>query len=146
MSAAVKLKSLEDLDSWVVKNLKLFSSGNLVLLSGPMGAGKTTLVSSVVKALGGDSSEVSSPTFSLHHIYEVNGLVIDHMDLYRLENDHDLLTSGFFEVLNESENLSFIEWSDRLDISVFQKTRSHIYQLCIELNDQERAISIKPLV
>lgn len=146
MSAAVKLKSLEDLDSWVVKNLKLFSSGNLVLLSGPMGAGKTTLVSSVVKALGGDSSEVSSPTFSLHHIYEVNGLVIDHMDLYRLENDHDLLTSGFFEVLNERENLSFIEWSDRLDISVFQETRSHIYQVRIELVDQERMISIKPLV
>ncbi len=65
----------------------LLRPGDLVLLEGPLGAGKTTLVRGLVAALGGDPAEVCSPTFVLLESYEVASTFIGrvhHADLYRL--------------------------------------------------------------
>lgn len=135
-----------DLKVWVKTHLHLFEPGALFLLQGDLGAGKTTLVSHVVEALGGERGQVSSPTFSLHHVYSTPKLVIDHMDLYRLENDYDLTSSGFFEVLEESDHLGFIEWAERVDEEVYKDSRRKVHWLHLEVMDGEaRLLRLKPL-
>lgn len=141
-----QINNESDLKEWVRAHLDLFRSGNLFLLKGGLGAGKTTLVSYVVEALGGDRKQVSSPTFSLHHIYSAKSLTIDHMDLYRLEDDYGLTSSGFFEVLENREHLSFIEWAERVTEDVYRGSRDKIYWLHLEeLEKSARLLSLRPL-
>jgi tRNA threonylcarbamoyladenosine biosynthesis protein TsaE len=64
-------------------------AGDVVLLSGDLGAGKTTFVRGLADGLGIDPREVSSPTFTLVHEYRGNGLTLYHADLYRLERAGD---------------------------------------------------------
>ena len=68
----------------------LFDGGARVLLEGPLGAGKTTLVQEVLQAMG-VTEPVTSPTFDLLHIYERPDLKVYHADLYRLEHREELL-------------------------------------------------------
>lgn len=108
------------------------------MLDGDLAAGKTTFVSQVVELLGGDSKQVTSPTFSLHHVYRLGELTIDHMDLYRLENDHDLESSGFFEVVEEQDHLGFIEWSSRIGNDFFENLNRDVFLIRIEVRESER--------
>lgn len=84
-----------------------FEAGDLVLLSGPLGAGKTTLVRAVLAGLGW-TEPVRSPTFNLIHTYPTSPPVM-HADLYRLESAAGL---GLEEYL--ADHLCFVEWPDRL--------------------------------
>ena len=68
----------------------------MLLLSGGLGAGKTAFVRGLVRGLGGDENEVSSPTFSLMNQYEAR-LTVRHFDLYRLSGPEEVLDLGFDE-------------------------------------------------
>ncbi len=84
----------------------------VVLLIGPLGAGKTTLAKGIVKGLGAASpEEVSSPTFTLIHEYGDEGRVF-HADLYRLEEASELATLGL-EDLFDREAIVLVEWGER---------------------------------
>ena len=83
----------------------------VVLLTGNLGAGKTTLAKGIVSGLGAAAAdEVSSPTFTLIHEYG-NGRVY-HVDLYRLEEPRELATLGL-EELFERDAMVLIEWGER---------------------------------
>lgn len=85
----------------------------IFLLSGDVGAGKTQFVSFFTKALG--LSEAASPTYALHHRYKNEKWVLDHYDLYRVEDESDLVTLGIFEVMQES-SLLCIEWPQNMNL------------------------------
>ena len=91
-----------------------FSAGTVVCLNGQPGAGKTHFVKGVLSALG-YAGEVTSPTFAVCHRYE-KGLPFPvlHYDLYRIADEDDLCSVGFFEDVNE-RNCVFIEWSALAD-------------------------------
>jgi tRNA threonylcarbamoyladenosine biosynthesis protein TsaE len=87
-------------------------SGDVVLLAGDLGAGKTTFVKGLAAGLGIDPAEVSSPTFTLLHEYRGGRLTLYHADLYRLDNTatEDL----GLEETGVRDGVLAIEWPDRL--------------------------------
>jgi tRNA threonylcarbamoyladenosine biosynthesis protein TsaE len=87
----------------------------LVLLSGELGSGKTTLTKGIVAGLGAaPEDEVTSPTFTLLHEYG-SGKRVFHGDLYRIENFHDFETLGLEDVFAEPAIL-ILEWSEKFPL------------------------------
>jgi len=97
----------------------------LVLLTGDLGAGKTTLTKGLASGLGAaDEDEVTSPTFTLVHKYERDSRVY-HVDLYRIGDIRDLETLGLEDVFSEKA-VVIVEWPDRLSLRTDWPT-VHIY-------------------
>jgi tRNA threonylcarbamoyladenosine biosynthesis protein TsaE len=87
-------------------------AGDVLLLSGDLGAGKTTFVRGLAEGLGIDPGEVSSPTFTLVHEYRGRRLTLYHADLYRLES---AATDDLgLEEIGVKDGVLAIEWPDRL--------------------------------
>ena len=88
----------------------------LVLLSGELGAGKTTLAKGIISGLGaGREEDVTSPTFTLVHVFRsvASGVKAYHVDLYRVADRHDLETLGLEDVFAEPA-VVLVEWPERL--------------------------------
>ncbi|MGH7862703.1 MAG: tRNA (adenosine(37)-N6)-threonylcarbamoyltransferase complex ATPase subunit type 1 TsaE [Candidatus Dormibacteraceae bacterium] len=83
--------------------------GDLILIEGPLGAGKTTFVRGLARGLG-SSARVASPTFQLLRIYS-GRLQLAHADLYRLQEGESLAGLGLDDLLNEGA--AIVEWGDR---------------------------------
>ncbi|WP_293676867.1 tRNA (adenosine(37)-N6)-threonylcarbamoyltransferase complex ATPase subunit type 1 TsaE [uncultured Phenylobacterium sp.] len=86
--------------------------GEAVCLSGPLGAGKSTLARALVRALTTPDEEVPSPTFTLVQFYEGARLNIAHFDLYRLADPDEAYEIGLDEALEGGA--AMIEWPERL--------------------------------
>ncbi len=89
----------------------LLEPGDVVLLAGPFGAGKTSLTQGIARGLGVDSAYVTSPTFTL--INEYGGrLPLYHVDLYRLTSEAQAADLGLIEYL-EGDGVTVVEWPER---------------------------------
>jgi tRNA threonylcarbamoyladenosine biosynthesis protein TsaE len=110
----------------------------LILLSGELGAGKTTLTKGLVSGLGAaEEDEVTSPTFTLVHKYEC-GIRVYHVDLYRIESAEDFETLGLEEIFDEPA-IVIIEWADKLS----PRTDWPVLRIQLEhVSEQERRISV----
>lgn len=87
----------------------------LILLSGDLGAGKTTLTKGIASGLGAaEEEEVTSPTFTLVHKYD-RGTRVYHVDLYRIADPHDLETLGLEDVFGEHA-VVIVEWPEKLTL------------------------------
>ena len=95
----------------------------IVMLSGELGSGKTTLTKGIISGLGAAREEdVTSPTFTLVHVFQTPEVAgskpgaqpckVYHVDLYRVENFHDLESLGLEDALTE-QAVVIIEWSER---------------------------------
>jgi tRNA threonylcarbamoyladenosine biosynthesis protein TsaE len=87
--------------------------GELIILRGPLGAGKTVFARGVAIGLEIDPNEVSSPSFALIHEYRGGRLEVFHIDLYRLEAPEETETLGIEELL-DSGGVVLVEWGERL--------------------------------
>ena len=85
--------------------------GRVLHLSGELGAGKTTLVRGLLRALG-HAGRVKSPTYALVELYVVSGLSLYHFDFYRFNDPREWLNSGFREAFS-LESLCIVEWPER---------------------------------
>ena len=95
-------------------NVKEKIKTNIVLISGEMGVGKTTLIKEVLLSMK-VVENVSSPTFSIINEYITGqNRIVYHMDLYRIKNISEIEGIGLFEYL-ESGNLCIIEWGDMIE-------------------------------
>ncbi len=85
--------------------------GQVIALSGDLGAGKTQLVKGIARGLG-IPARVHSPTFTLVNIYTGGRMALYHLDLYRLAGIEDILSAGLEEYLSP-EGVTVIEWAER---------------------------------
>ena len=113
----MKLNSLEDTFDLSKKIGKLLSNGDVILLYGEIGVGKTTFVRGLINNLeikkGMNESQILSPTFNIVFDYEIKKLNIMHYDLYRLKNGTDINELGIFA---EIENhVTLIEWPELIE-------------------------------
>lgn len=90
---------------------KRLRPGDLVLLTGELGAGKTTFVRGVARGVG-SPAQVASPTFQLVRMY-MGRVQLAHIDLYRIETASELADLGLDELLDQGA--AVVEWGDRLE-------------------------------
>lgn len=136
------IQNESDLQKFATLFGKTIQPGDIFLLSGEMGAGKTTFVRYLCESLG--MNGIASPTFTLVNQYQdpQNRYLIYHIDLYRTNATTDLYSLDIERYLTNPKAITFIEWAEKLDflkpdhfmqvdityISQDQRTLSIIYQ------------------
>ena len=122
----------------------LFKERTLLLLEGPVGAGKTELVKALAKQLG--IFDPASPSFAIHYHYENETYSMDHVDLYRLESEDDLESTGFWDLFSEKKGLIIVEWAERLNEDLlpmhWHKIKVRIRKLAAD-NERDIQISVQ---
>ncbi len=107
--------SAEETTNWGRELSKRLEPPVLVLLTGDVGTGKTTLTKGIVSGLGvAKEEDVTSPTFALVHVYGKPAKVY-HADLYRIETFHDFETLGMEDMLS-TPSIAILEWSERFPL------------------------------
>src|SRR5215213_7677198 len=91
------------------------SGGEMILLSGGLGAGKTLLTKGILSGLDFDVDEVTSPSFTLVNLYKTEKFDVYHIDLWRIGENADAAAAvGLSEILEDEKAVTIIEWSERL--------------------------------
>ena len=89
--------------------------GEMILLRGGLGAGKTLLTKGILYALDFDVDEVTSPSFTLVNLYKTNNFDVYHIDLWRIDEKSDAAFAVGLDEISENEKaVIIIEWSERL--------------------------------
>lgn len=135
-----KTFSIKEIDQIAKELLDVFGS-KIVLFNGEMGAGKTTLISALVRALGG-AEGASSPTFSIVNEYKLADDFVYHFDFYRIKNHYEALDIGVEDYFC-SGYWNFIEWPEKIkmllpkDVIVVNLTIDNEDQRTIEYFESE---------
>ncbi len=130
--------SPQDTISAAKKLGRLLRAGDIIAYKGGLGAGKTTFTRGIALGMGlGDS--VSSPTFALVNEYHGDKLTLYHFDMYRIQSEGDLESTGFYDYPFE-ENVAAVEWSE--NIAEFLP-KSAIYITINSVGENSREITVE---
>lgn len=111
----IEIKSIQQIDEAAQGALKAFQGKNIVCFYGTMGAGKTTLIRAICKALG-VADVVTSPSFALVNEYtDRNGKPVYHFDFYRIKRIDEVYDFGYEEYFYNPEALCLIEWPELIE-------------------------------
>lgn len=116
------------------------ASGDIVCLEGPLGAGKTTMMQGIVRALGGDERQVHSPTFALVHSYQDTKIPIFHCDFYRLSEGTELEDLGGLEFFADPA-IYCVEWSERIT-ALLPLLSNRVFRVKITVLDAGRSADL----
>lgn len=112
------------------------------MLDGPLGVGKTQFVKSCVELMGGEIPD--SPTFSIINCYQGANIPIYHVDLYRLESDDDIESTGIWDLFREEKAVVFIEWSHKIAKENWPKSWDQIHlEISFAAKSSERYFEVK---
>lgn len=114
----IHIPSKESIDDAARQFLEFMGDATVFTFTGQMGAGKTTFISALCRALGVDPQQANSPSFAIANEYrsDTTAELIYHFDLYRLDSLEEIMDIGFDDYL-DSGALCFIEWPEKvLDI------------------------------
>lgn len=113
--------------------------GDLLVLAGDLGAGKTALTQGLGRGLGVDDA-ITSPTFTLAHQHQ-GRLRLHHLDVYRFEASAEILDVGLFELLDDADAVTVIEWGD----AIMSALPPDLLEVRLELGDgdDDREISVR---
>lgn len=116
----------------------LLKAGDMIAYKGGLGAGKTTFTRGIAIGMGlGDN--VTSPTFALVNEYRGDRITLYHFDMYRIESEDDLESTGFYDYPFE-ENVAAVEWSENIADFLPEHT---IYITINRIDDLKREIIIE---
>lgn len=124
MSEQFISKSLEDTYGFGAEIAQNLKGGEVIELIGDVGAGKTTFVIGLVKALGSED-RVSSPTFKICNSYKGQKLTIHHCDFYRLGGNDALIKNELSELISP-DSIVILEWSEVLGVNLGQTIKIKI--------------------
>lgn len=98
----------------VAKQLKnLLQKGDIVILQGNLGAGKTQLTRNLLQLFGVNNT-ITSPTFTILNEYDGKDEKFYHFDMYRIEDEDEVENLGFDEILDDNQSYKFIEWAEKI--------------------------------
>lgn len=133
--------SAEETEAFGERLATLLLPGDVLCLTGDLGAGKTTLTRGIVRGLE-SPAPVSSPTFTLIHEYEGGNLPVYHVDAYRLGGTAEALSVGLEEYLQREDGVTVVEWWQNIE-SVLPPDRLEIE--LAEADGDGREITLRPL-
>ena len=136
----VTINNLKETAKFAKKFAKLLQGGEIILLNGDLGAGKTTFTRQVLKALG-VKGEVTSPTFTIMREYATKKFNIYHFDMYRIKTPDEVREFGLEDYIYSGDNKSlvFIEWSENIK----EMLKGKFIEINISLiDDQKRKFEI----
>ena len=122
-SNTIRIDHEEEMRVLAVRIAQILKTGDVITLTGGLGAGKTVFARALVNALAPAPEEVPSPTFTLVQVYENQSPAIWHFDLYRLEGQDEILELGWDEA--RRQGVAVVEWPERLG-SLLPKDRLEI--------------------
>jgi tRNA threonylcarbamoyladenosine biosynthesis protein TsaE len=102
------------------------TGGEVILLTGGLGAGKTLLTKGILSAVHFDVDEVTSPSFALVNLYRTPRFDVYHIDLWRSDGDDPAFSVGLEEILEDEKAVVIVEWAERLRAFRFGRTVYHI--------------------
>ena len=113
----ISLEKLDDFAREFAQSLTPSQHATVLALYGDLGAGKTTFVKALARALGVEET-ITSPTFVIEKIYALPKgpfARLIHIDTYRLEKSQELLTLGWEEALSDPGHLIVVEWGEKIE-------------------------------
>lgn len=131
----VTINNLKETASFAKKFAKLLQGGEIILLNGDLGAGKTTFTRQVLKALG-VKGEVTSPTFTIMREYATKKFNIYHFDMYRIKSPDEVREFGLEDYIysGDKRSLVFIEWSENIK----EMLKGKFIEINISLIDEQK--------
>ena len=139
MEELIGERKTEDKAKNFASSIKGFQSSLLINLEGNLGAGKTTFVRGLIQELGFNEF-IKSPTFTIVESYESENLKVFHFDLYRIEDDRELLAIGVEDYLSEENAITLVEWPEKS--KRYFNNPDYIVELNHCDNDEKRLINI----